>query len=287
MYNDKENKKGFTLIEIIVIVTILAVLMSIAVPSIMKYIDEGNLARDIAFVRGAKLASVKEYADSGDVYNKEPVTYIFDSVSEDAIKMDNQTDISYIVGYGSSDINDVDGLKTGAIGKPKGQCVLVTVNKDFTTTAQWGKAVISQATIDAKNFPVDSNEYKILMALPLAQQQALANYQEKNLKGYYAYSVIMNTDGTFTLSEVKNNAQSYHYRSSNAIMKNTDGTAYVVVVGQNDNGETVVGTNLHYYPDGFPDDYNGCKGLKIVGVKWHVVNNSHNNYAENINFDYH
>lgn len=287
MYNDKENKKGFTLIEIIVVVTILAVLMAIAVPSIMKYLDEGNLARDIAFVRGAKLASVKEYADSGDVYNKEPVTYIFDSVSEDAIKMDNQTDISYIVGYGSSHINDVDGSKTGAIGKPKDQCVLVTVNKDLTTTAQWGKPVISQATIDAKNFPVNSNEYKILMALPLAQQQALADYQEKNLKGYYAYVVQMNTDGSFTLSDANNDKQGYHYRNPYNLMNNTDKNSYVVVVGLNDNGETIVGTNIHYYPDGFPDDYNGCKGKKVVGIPWRVQNKYGKNFAENINFDYH
>lgn len=283
MYSYRKNNKGFTLVEIIIVVTILAVLMTVAVPSIMKYTDQGYLARDMAFVRGAKLASVKEYADSKDIYNKESVTYIFDSESEDAIKMVNQNDISHIVGYGSSDIDDVDGTKTGAIGKPKDQCVIVTVYKDLTTTAQWGKPVISQAALDAKNFSPDSNEYKILMALPLAQQQALANYKENNLKKFYAYTVTMNADGTFTLSEAKNNAQIFHYKNSSNIMKGN----FVVVVGQDDSGNTITGSNLYYYPEGCPINENGCLGEKVVGSKWHVLNNQWNNYAENINFDYH
>lgn len=33
----KLNKKGFTLIEIIVVVVVLAVLMAVAVPSVLKY----------------------------------------------------------------------------------------------------------------------------------------------------------------------------------------------------------------------------------------------------------
>lgn len=286
MYSYRKNNKGFTLVEIIIVVTILAVLMTVAVPSIMKYTDQGYLARDMAFVRGAKLASVKEYADSKDIYNKESVTYIFDSESEDAIKMVNQNDISHIVGYGSSDIEDVDGTKTGAIGKPKDQCVIVTVYKDLTTTAQWGKPVISQAALDAKNFSPDSKEYKILMALPLAQQQALADYKENNLKGYYAYIVTMSADGTFILSEAKNNAQGHQNKSPNAIM-NQDTNAYAVVVGQDKSGNTITGSNISYYPDGFPTNVHGCLGKKVVGSAWHVLIDKNNNLLEGINFDYH
>lgn len=40
----KNNKKGFTLIEIIVVVVILAVLMAVAVPSLLKYLDTAQEA---------------------------------------------------------------------------------------------------------------------------------------------------------------------------------------------------------------------------------------------------
>lgn len=40
-----KNKKGFTLIEIIVVVVILAVLLAVAVPSVLKYINEADDAK--------------------------------------------------------------------------------------------------------------------------------------------------------------------------------------------------------------------------------------------------
>ncbi|WP_231385222.1 prepilin-type N-terminal cleavage/methylation domain-containing protein [Candidatus Stoquefichus massiliensis] len=48
-----KNKKGFTLIEIIVVVVILAVLMAVAVPSVLKYLDEADDAKYMAQARSA------------------------------------------------------------------------------------------------------------------------------------------------------------------------------------------------------------------------------------------
>lgn len=46
-----KNKKGFTLIEIIVVVVILAVLLAVAVPSVLKYLDEADNAKFLAASR--------------------------------------------------------------------------------------------------------------------------------------------------------------------------------------------------------------------------------------------
>lgn len=51
----KSSRKGFTLIEIIVVIVILAVLMAIAVPSVMSYMKEGNEAKYLAISRAAYL----------------------------------------------------------------------------------------------------------------------------------------------------------------------------------------------------------------------------------------
>jgi prepilin-type N-terminal cleavage/methylation domain-containing protein len=46
------NKKGFTLIELIVVILILAILAAILVPSILNYVTQANTARDQANARG-------------------------------------------------------------------------------------------------------------------------------------------------------------------------------------------------------------------------------------------
>lgn len=62
-----KKKKGFTLVEVIVVLVILAVLIAIAVPSIFKYIDDAEDARILAQARpvlnASKAEAVKLYAE--------------------------------------------------------------------------------------------------------------------------------------------------------------------------------------------------------------------------------
>lgn len=57
-----KNKKGFTLIEIIVVVVILAVLMAVAVPSVLKYMDEADNAKYTSQTRGAYIVMQTDLA---------------------------------------------------------------------------------------------------------------------------------------------------------------------------------------------------------------------------------
>lgn len=63
----RTNKKGFTLVEVIVVLVILAILIAIAVPAVMKYIDDANDTKILAQARpvlnAAKAKSVNLYAD--------------------------------------------------------------------------------------------------------------------------------------------------------------------------------------------------------------------------------
>lgn len=60
----KKNKKGFTLIEIIVVVVILAVLMAVAVPSVLKYMNEADNAKYMSQARGQMIVTQEELAKS-------------------------------------------------------------------------------------------------------------------------------------------------------------------------------------------------------------------------------
>ena len=58
--NLRKNKKGFTLIEIIVVVVILAVLMAVAVPSVLKYMNEADDAKFLSQARGGMIVAEAE-----------------------------------------------------------------------------------------------------------------------------------------------------------------------------------------------------------------------------------
>ena len=64
----RKNKKGFTLVEVVVVLVIIAILIAIAVPSVMKYIDDANEAKYLAEARAVYIATeaelTKDYADN-------------------------------------------------------------------------------------------------------------------------------------------------------------------------------------------------------------------------------
>jgi len=70
-----QNKKGFTLVEVIVVLIILAILAAILVPSLTGYIDKANekvaVAEARAFLIAAQVYASEEYASTGAVERDE------------------------------------------------------------------------------------------------------------------------------------------------------------------------------------------------------------------------
>ena len=65
----KENKKGFTLVELVVVITIVGILESIIVPSILHYVRKARVAAAIADTRTIKMAietSLVDHLAMGD-----------------------------------------------------------------------------------------------------------------------------------------------------------------------------------------------------------------------------
>lgn len=69
----KLNKKGFTLVEVIVVLVILAILIAIAVPSVMKYIDDAKDAQVLAQAKGA--VQVAEFSSIEHLAKNEAKTW--------------------------------------------------------------------------------------------------------------------------------------------------------------------------------------------------------------------
>lgn len=63
--NAVKNDAGFTLIELMVVVAIIAILAAIAVPQYQDYIARGRVAEGLSMAVGAKLAVSEAYASHG------------------------------------------------------------------------------------------------------------------------------------------------------------------------------------------------------------------------------
>ena len=66
---EKMNKKGFTLAELLIVVAIIAVLVSIAIPVFTNQLEKSREATDIANVRSAYAEVMTQYLEDGDTHS--------------------------------------------------------------------------------------------------------------------------------------------------------------------------------------------------------------------------
>ncbi len=74
-----KNKKGFTLIELIVVIAILAILAAILIPSITNYISRATEAKDSANSRALYSQYAMEYVTADPAITDDDYTYGDDS----------------------------------------------------------------------------------------------------------------------------------------------------------------------------------------------------------------
>ena len=69
----RENKKGFTLAELLLVVAIVGILVAISIPVFTAQISKARMATNLANLRAAKAAAVAEYltseAEGEKIYN--------------------------------------------------------------------------------------------------------------------------------------------------------------------------------------------------------------------------
>ena len=58
-----KNKKGFTLIELIIVVAIMAVLVALLAPNVLKYLEKSKVGKDINTLDSVRLAIEAELMD--------------------------------------------------------------------------------------------------------------------------------------------------------------------------------------------------------------------------------
>lgn len=134
----KRGKKGFTLMEMLIVVAIIGVLTAISIPTFSNTLKKSKAAVDAAAVRNAKAVAVTTHLLENDGTDK---TYYFDS---NCILYNDPTGI---VGYGKSDVelpNEAFHLPDDfAEGVPKDGYVSITITALGEVSACWNGGTVS------------------------------------------------------------------------------------------------------------------------------------------------
>ena len=140
--SQKQNKKGFTLVELLIVVAIIAVLVAISIPIFTSQMEKSRIATDQTNVRSAKAAAAAEYMSNGESGS---VSYLYNGGTVTKIDLTNSMALDKVAsesGYGKSTKEDTDGTITGATGTPKDSVVEVTINGS-DITARWIQGLLS------------------------------------------------------------------------------------------------------------------------------------------------
>ena len=139
--------KGFTLMEMLIVIAIIAVLVAIAIPVFSGQMEKAKQATDLANERGAYAAALAEWMTNDE---GKQVTYYYDSGS---IKRD----MNGISGYGQSSADastfsgEIDAEVSGVPNQDgKARYLTVSVTSDGAVSLSWAGYLADWASIGAK-----------------------------------------------------------------------------------------------------------------------------------------
>lgn len=158
-----KNKKGFTLVEIIVVLVILAILASIALPYTLGYIDETKKAKDTLMagnvLKAAQVMTTKYY-ELGDYYKERAYESVSNVVKAPSRNDDDSRRINEVynkVVAGNEDLTPFKAIFVAEKGKVQ---IIRYKNLDKGIVYEWRKDNQKWKVVK-ENDPIGSDQWAI------------------------------------------------------------------------------------------------------------------------------
>lgn len=136
----RRNNKGFSLVELIIVIAIMAILAGILAPQFIKYIKKSRVSTDIQNAQQIATAISAEYADAGE-----------ETTVDFVVINDTTGDAGWKKGTADSDKNRALKVVLGGVPKVKAES-----GKAFAYSVETGGAVkVSVVKADATGHSTD------------------------------------------------------------------------------------------------------------------------------------
>ncbi len=132
MHQNRDRRRGFTVAELLIIVAIIAVLVSVAIPIFTSQLEKARQATDKANARAAYAAAIASWITDP---KSETTKYVFDG--SNAV-IDGPAPTGY--GKSSTDSSGWENMPFTIAGVPLDSYVTITIDEDGIPTLQWGDA---------------------------------------------------------------------------------------------------------------------------------------------------
>jgi len=141
----KNNRKGFTLAELLIVVAIIAVLVAVAIPVFTSQLEKSREATDAANIRSAYavIQSAALMQDDQDTIGKNDnanVKFTLVDPTEGSRQYQAVVQMKQTQDDWQSGEQDLGGITVAATGtvKGKGTCTITYTQSDNKTTVSWG-----------------------------------------------------------------------------------------------------------------------------------------------------
>lgn len=137
-----KKQQGFTLIELMIVVAIIAILAAIALPAYQDYVARSQVSEAMSLASGAKTAVAERYANVGK----------FDSITNATAGIAGEASIN---GDYVSKVNVAGGKVTATLSGPKASAKIATKTLVLSPTDKGGSIswTCTTSTVDDKYLP--------------------------------------------------------------------------------------------------------------------------------------